>query len=63
MKIIKREVKTYNVAAHCDCGGIMVYTGMMLASNPPQFPHKCEDCGKDEVLDKTYPRTDYGFVE
>lgn len=57
-------VDTYLVKHfHDDCatkgGGEFLPTGMMLASNPPQYPHKCNNCGKEQTFYKRYPFIDY----
>lgn len=36
----------------------MVFTGEVLLSSPPQFPHKCDKCGVVRVVrDSPYPQT------
>ena len=55
---IKIEVKTFKVILECDeCkDGIMIYNGIVLTSNPPQFPHICNKCGeKKNIRGKKYP--------
>lgn len=50
------ESKIYQVFMQCDkCGGLMKSTGEYLASNPPQYPHKCQNCGAVEIFLHTYP--------
>lgn len=51
------EVVTFEL--ECDaCGGTLVFTGEVLLSSPPQFPHKCDKCGiVRNVLDRPYPHT------
>ena len=52
------EVKTLTVEMICDkCGnGRMIRNGnIMLCSNPPQYPHKCNSCGYEENYPFTYP--------
>lgn len=42
--------------------GYLRGTGVVLTSNPPQCPHKCnnKDCDYGETFrDKTYPYLDY----
>lgn len=37
-------VESFRRYLHCDeCGKLMTPTGAMLTSNPPQFPHVCEN--------------------
>ena len=55
MKEVKREVKSYIIYADCECGGIFKPTNMCLMSYPPQYPHKCNKCGKEEIFSHTYP--------
>lgn len=56
----KVEVKTYEVHLMCDCGGEMRHTGMVLTSNPAQYPHKCEKCGATETrFDEIFPHIVY----
>jgi len=57
MKEIKKEVKTYIVYAYCNCGGKFKSTNICLTSYPPQYPHICDKCGKEEIFNFTYPRT------
>ncbi len=63
MKPERVEMKTYEVIARCDCEsedfGGMKFTGMVLTSMPPQYPHHCGDCGKTENLTKQYPCFEY----
>ena len=51
------EVKSYKIDYICDeChDGFMIFTGTMLMSNPPQYSHKCEHCGKEITFYKKYP--------
>ena len=38
----------------------MKATGYMLASCPPQYPHKCDDCGEfHTVRGRSYPKIVY----
>lgn len=57
----KKEVKVYRVEAICtECyEGKMKSTGVMLTSNPPWYPHVCNNCGYKENLRKQYPCLDY----
>lgn len=54
---IVREAKTYIIDMICEkCKtGVMRPTGIVLTSNPLQYPHKCDYCGNEEVYDKCYP--------
>lgn len=60
----RHKVKTYQIKAHCDvCGGDLLPTSVMLMSNPPKFPHKCNWCNREEVLNDKYPKLVYKYVE
>jgi hypothetical protein len=38
------------------CGnGWMRPTGIVLTTNPPQYPHKCNSCGYEQVYPIRYP--------
>lgn len=52
-----REVKTSQVDERCPvCGqGWMRPTGIVLTSNPPQFPHKCTNCDYKQTYSVRYP--------
>jgi predicted RNA-binding Zn-ribbon protein involved in translation (DUF1610 family) len=51
-------VQTVVVDYVCDsCGeGHMLPTGITLTSNPPQYPHKCDKCGTQDVFLTRYPQ-------
>ena len=56
----KVEVRVYVVHYYCDkedCDGEMLSTGVMLTSDPPQYPHECNKCGESKTFDKVYPYT------
>ena len=40
----------------CECGGEFIFENIVLTSNPPQYPYKCNKCGKRIVKreDNTY---------
>lgn len=52
-----REVRTRQVDERCPvCGkGWMRPTGIMLPTEPPQFPHSCTACGYSQVYPVRYP--------
>ena len=52
MPEIKKEVKIYKETYLCDsCGdGYMEHTGVVLDSNPSQYPHTCSKCGHYEIF-------------
>ena len=39
----------------CDCGGHFIFDERVLLTEPPQFPYRCEKCGKVKIQrqDKT----------
>ena len=64
--MIKRNiVETYMERLYCDdCNEEMLPSGVVLASNPPQYPHVCKRCGKTEnVIDKKFPNIEYKEIE
>ena len=59
---VRRQVKTYMVDMMCPVckEGIMRPEGrMVLMTNPPQYPHRCSDCGHVETYHKCYPQIEY----
>ena len=59
---LKIELKTFELHKYCpDCfnkpndGCILKFNGLVLASNPPQYPHKCINCDKIFNLKNIYP--------
>ena len=61
MAEIEQEVKIYKIYYLCDkCGrGDMQPNGVMLASSPPQYPHKCNKCDAVETFNVRYPITEH----
>lgn len=59
MKETTIELKTYKVRATCECGGEFLPTGIVLMTNPCQYPHKCNSCGKEETFLVQYPKIEY----
>lgn len=57
----KQEVRTFLVNKRCyECGnGEYEPTGTALMSNPPQYPHVCNNCGDERNLRQTYPDLRY----
>ena len=54
----EKEMRTFEVNYLCDeCGEPVTFTGVMLASNPPQYPHVCKACGWGGKFRKHYPHT------
>ena len=57
---IEFDTKTTYVEYQCDkCKiGNMVRSGnIMLMTDPPQYPHKCDNCGNMENSNISYPYT------
>jgi len=52
-----RNVQSQQVDEKCpSCGqGWMRPTGIVLTSNPPQYPHKCNACGYEATYGTRYP--------
>ena len=52
-----RQVQTHQVDERCPvCGnGWMRPTGIVLTSNPPQYPHKCTVCDYQQTYSARYP--------
>lgn len=64
MEEIFTKVQAYQIDCQCPVckTGFMRPTGMMLASNPPQYTHICtnKECTYSEnVYSKTYPYIDF----
>ena len=55
----RTELKMHQVDFKCPkCEtGYLKFGGPVLTSNPPQYPHVCDnpDCDYTEIFDKTYP--------
>lgn len=61
----RTEVKTFLVKYICDgCNeGEMIPMGIMLPSNPPEYKHACNKCGKEKNFkNKTYPYKTVEYV-
>lgn len=57
----KVEVKTYKTYLRCDsicCRCIMEFTGVVYATNPVSYQHKCP-CGHTKTTSKKYPHITY----
>lgn len=37
----------------------MLPTGIVLTSNPPQYPHRCDRCRAEETFAREYPCLEY----
>jgi transposase-like protein len=55
------EVKVFEERLYCDkCGAEMEYSGLILCSDPLQYPYKCPSCGwSTTTLDIKYPNISY----
>ena len=55
------DAKVFEVDYTCDnCNsGLMINSGTMLPSYPPQYPHKCKYCGSTKNLLQKYPTVRY----
>lgn len=64
--MIKRANVTamYQINLYCDkCGTRMERGGIVLTSNPPQFPYKCPECGHETTSHIAYPVQQVEFDE
>lgn len=52
-----RQVQTHQVDERCPiCGqGWMRPTGIVLTTDPPQYPHKCTNCNYGQTYSVSYP--------
>lgn len=56
MKEVMKKVETHRVYAFCECGGLLTFTYLTLATVPPMYPHECASCGNKENLSAIYPK-------
>ncbi|PCK18322.1 hypothetical protein CEY02_19165 [Bacillus pumilus] len=59
-------VKAFRETLHCeecDEAPELVFSNMMLASNPPKYPFQCPLCMKEVHKDTTYPRIRFDSVD
>jgi hypothetical protein len=56
-----RELKTQHIDERCPVcrNGWMRPTGIVLTTEPPQYPHKCHSCGYEQTYPIRYPYTVY----
>ncbi len=58
--IEKRQVKAIREILICDfCGEEMKFEGRVLTTFPPLYPHRCNSCGKSEIMKKVFPGIGY----
>jgi hypothetical protein len=59
------EVKPVGVDYVCDvCNtGLMVQVGLMLPTDPPQWKHKCSNCGDTKDFFAKYPDLRFERIE
>lgn len=53
------NVRVVYVRRLCSCGGEMKPGYYVLTSNPPQYPHVCDRCGRSETYLVCYPEVRY----
>ena len=65
MPIKQTPLKTIQVRQICDvCGkGDYLPTGTAFASNPMQYPHKCNVCSDKKIFTEKYPIIRSNFEE
>ena len=52
---VAKEAKRYIIKYICDkCG-----KGEMISTSPPQWNHRCNECGHEQILDGDYPRIEF----
>ncbi len=66
MGIESTKIQMFTDKYRCDeCGeGFMERTGVVLTSNPPQYPHVCDKCGTEKTFTGIhYPCQNYREIE
>ena len=59
-EFVRQGVRTIKVFAKCNiCGGVLHPTGVCLTSDPPQYQHKCTECGNTKNFNCCYPKIEY----
>lgn len=54
------EIKVFEERLYCDkCGAEMKHNGLILCSDPLQYPHVCPSCGWDIISTTKYPNIVY----
>lgn len=63
MAEVKYKLSMYEVDMICDkCSdGHMRPDGVVLLSDPPKYPHTCDNCGATAVFPFMYPRVMYKY--
>lgn len=56
------NVRVVYVRRLCSCGGEMKPGYYVLTSNPPQYPHVCDRCGRSETYLVCYPEVRYEWA-
>ncbi len=56
-----KKMQAVTVDYNCDeCQiGKMRFDGIVLTSNPPQYPHQCNKCGHAQTFFEHYPHIEY----
>lgn len=65
-RIIRKKLETYLENFRClKCEkGIMERDGsIVLTTDPPQYPHKCNYCGEKENFPESLPRLVYNQID
>jgi hypothetical protein len=59
------EIKSYRVKMICDkcLEGEMIAYGYALICHPPKYPHRCKECGYEEIYTTNYPTTRFEEVK
>ena len=60
---VETPLQTMYVEKVCECGGKMKPTGVCRTTNPPQYPHLCDKCGKEKTYNEVYPVIRYSEFE
>ena len=64
MEVKKYKKEIHTERAFCECGGELIYDASILFTKFSLEPvHICNKCGKEEILDKVYPKDIVVYVE
>ena len=60
---VKTKIQMFEVDMICDvCSdGHMRSDGTVMATNPPLYPHRCDNCGATAEFPYIYPRMMYKY--
>ena len=64
LRLVRKKVISIKVQLPCEhegCAGFMESSsGMVLTSNPPQYPHRCNICGVERhITGHTFPYMEF----